>query len=125
MNVANVGIATIDANGRFLSINHQWQKILGYTADELKRLSTLDITHPDDLEISEKLFYELKSGIIDRYSLEKRYLKKDGSIAWVHLSASVTKDANGVIKDNLGVIVDITEKKQNELTIRDQNEVLK
>lgn len=83
MNVANVGIATIDADGKFLSVNHQLKRILGYTFKELRNLSTLDITHPDDLEISRELFDQMKEGIINQYSLEKRYLKKDGSVVWV------------------------------------------
>ena len=58
---------------------------MGYSEDELIKLTFQDITHPDDLNTVLSLLQQLIDGEIDRYQLEKRYITKAGSIVWIHL----------------------------------------
>ena len=58
---------------------------MGYSEDELLKLTFQDITHPDDLNTDLSLLQQLIDGEIDRYQLEKRYITKAGSIVWIHL----------------------------------------
>ena len=88
--------------------------ILGYAEEELSQLTFLDITHPDDREISKRKLEALMAGEIDSYRLEKRYVRKDGSIVWADLWSSTIRDANGEHAGTVAVIEDITERKQAE-----------
>ncbi len=77
---APIGIVTSGLDGRLLSVNPAFCNILGYSAEELTCLSIEHITHPDDWEETSKRFQALVQGDIDRYELEKRYIRRDGTI---------------------------------------------
>ena len=80
---AAVGIAHTDAGGRFLRVNEKFCAIIGYTREELLEKTFQDITHPDDLAASIEPFTVLMRGESPAFGLEKRYLRKDGSVVWV------------------------------------------
>ena len=88
--------------------------MLGYAEEELRQLTFLDITHPDDRQISKRNLEALMAGEIDSYRLEKRYLRKDGGIVWGDLWSSAIRDANGEHAGTVGVIEDITDRKKAE-----------
>jgi PAS domain S-box-containing protein len=113
-NQAAVGIAHIDPDGRWLRINQKFCEIVGYTEEELKGLTVLDITHPHDVEASHKHLQLLLDGKLGSYSLEKRYIRKDGSTVWVNLNVSVVSDPAGMHRYLVGVIEDITARKRAE-----------
>jgi len=73
---AAVGIDLVDSHGRFLEVNGMLCTLLGYTEDELRALTIYDVTHPEDVEMSAEKHAELLGGEIDKYRLEKRYMKK-------------------------------------------------
>ena len=89
-----VGIARIAIGGKCLEVNKKLCEILGYTEDELMLLSFRDITHPEDLDINTAMAKEMVEKKRDSYSLEKRYIRKDGEVIWCHLSASLIKDVD-------------------------------
>ena len=94
-NQAAVGIAVTTLDGRFLDANQKFSDILGYSADELRHLTFFDITHPDDLADTTIAVRQLLAGFIPDYSLEKRYLRKDGSSVWSLSTVTLLKDAAG------------------------------
>lgn len=85
---APLGIALVMPNGSFWRLNQQFCEIVGYTKDEMRILTFQEITHPDDLDADLKLVEKLTKGEIDSYTLEKRYITKDGDTVWINLTAS-------------------------------------
>src|SRR5690606_14796053 len=77
---AAVGIAQINHKGQFLMVNAKFSEITGYAKEELLHKSFQDLTHPDDLEADLVQAESLFRGDINAYSMEKRYLRKDGTI---------------------------------------------
>ena len=90
---AAVGIAHVGLDGRWIRLNQRYCDITGYSRDELMRLRFQDITHPDDLDSDLDLARQLRDGVIPSYTLEKRYIKKDGSEIWVNLTGSSVRNA--------------------------------
>jgi PAS domain S-box-containing protein len=133
---AAVGIMLANAEGRFIQCNTKWLEMIGYACDELTRLSYLDITHPDDIDISRQHFEPLTANAINGYHIEKRFIRKNGSFFWADVSVTVIrkyslppldymwefpslpKEEQGEFEAVLGVIVDITERKQAEEALR-------
>jgi PAS domain S-box-containing protein len=117
-NQAAVGIGHMSPNGRWLRINQKYCDITGYTEEELKALTISEITHPDDREMSMKHFQLMLEGKLDNYSLEKRYIRKDGSTIWVNLIVSMVFDAERKPRFAMGVVADITRRKRAEEALR-------
>jgi PAS domain S-box-containing protein len=111
--MAGVGNAVVDvATQRFVRVNRRFEDITGYSAPELYQLTFGDITHPEDHSADDVRFRELVSGRQSSCDQEKRYLRKDGSVVWVHLSTTVICDAGGHARFQVGVITDITAQHQ-------------
>ncbi len=111
---AAVGIAQIDKDGHFLTVNEKFAEITGYTAEELVQKTFQEITHPDDLENDLKQAEAIYRGEIGSYSMEKRYIRKEGSTVWVKLTGSAVFDDSGGFEMFVGVVEDISEKKKTE-----------
>jgi PAS domain S-box-containing protein len=109
-NQAAAGMAQVDVDGRFLSVNQRLCDITGYSDDELLGMTFLDITHPEDRPTEQSLMRQMIDGQIDMFSLEKRYIRRDGRIVWVNLSRSVVRDGTGRMRYCIGVVEDITER---------------
>lgn len=121
-NNAAIGIDLVDEQGRFSHVNSALAKMLGYTPEEMKGLSFRDVTHPDDAESSRKSLEALVRGDMQRYRLEKRYLRRNGKVLWADLCVSVIRDERGQYVATIGVIVDITERKRAEAALRGSEE---
>ena len=113
-NHALVGIAEIDRTGRFLRANGQYSVMTGYSLDELRSMTFFDITHPADVEKDRSLFERQWSGSGKGYTLEKRYIRKDGDIIWVEVAASLVRDEEGGEGFGIRILRDITDKKRSE-----------
>ncbi|MCM4167680.1 Adaptive-response sensory-kinase SasA [Arenibacter antarcticus] len=111
------GMAVIDLKGKLQKSNIRTTAILGYSEEELRKLSFFDITHPDDLEETENLMSQLMDRKRDFYTLEKRYIHKKGHIIWAHVSLSAVKNEKGEYLHFVSQIEDITERKKNELLL--------
>ena len=111
---AALGMAHVGLDGRWLRINRKLCEIVGYTREELLYMTFQDVTYPDDLEADMAHVKELLEGRVDRYSMEKRYIRKDGSLVWVNLTASLLRDSDGDPKYFISVVEDISARKQME-----------
>jgi PAS domain S-box-containing protein len=111
---APIGMAITSSEFRFIRTNDKLAQMLGYSSEELSKLSFRDITHPDDLPRDDEQIARLRRGEIYQYVTEKRYLRKDGSVMWGHLSVSPVRDANGGVLYYVPLIIDITEQKNSE-----------
>jgi diguanylate cyclase (GGDEF)-like protein/PAS domain S-box-containing protein len=112
---ASVGMAQVSLQGRWLRVNPKLCEITGYSAEELLTISFQGITHPDDAARDPELLNSLLTNQIDSYQVEKRYIRKDGSIIWVAIQVSVVFTADGRADYGISVIQDISARKQAEL----------
>jgi diguanylate cyclase (GGDEF)-like protein/PAS domain S-box-containing protein len=116
---ASVGVALIDSNsGQFLRINKRYCEMVGYSMEELKQSTFMDITHPDDLQEDLDNMAGLRAGDLRQFSLEKRYFHKDGQIVWVTLNVSSSWEPGDPPTSHIAVVQDITERKRIELELR-------
>ena len=111
---AGIGIALVDMQGRFIKSNPSLQRWLGYSEEELGRMTFTDYTHPEDRNLVWGLFDELTTGKNHTYAIEKRYLKKDGEVVWGLLTVSIVRDKHGLSEYAVGMVQDITERKRAE-----------
>ena len=117
---SSVGIGLVDKNGYWFDSNKKLCSILGYSQTELKSLTFIDLTHPDDLERDAAHHKNLDENKKSFFQMEKRYIHKSKRIVWVNLLASSVKDRDGNILYYLAQIIDISEKKR----IEEQNAIL-
>ncbi|MBW2476601.1 MAG: transporter substrate-binding domain-containing protein, partial [Deltaproteobacteria bacterium] len=121
---AAVGIAHVSPEGNFLRLNQKFCDIVGYSQKELLALTFQDITHPDDLDMDLGLLQELLDGKNDSYSLEKRYLRKDGLTVWVNLTVKVLRRNDGSPRWFVSVIENISDRVRAEDQLRKSYEFL-
>ena len=120
---AAAGIAHISPDGGFISANARYCEITGYSVDEMRMLTFQSITHPDDLIIDLSNTEKLLSGEVSSYSIEKRYLRKDGSIVWVNLTSSLMRDREGRPEFLIAVVEDISSWKRIESELSRAKEI--
>jgi len=109
---AAVGVALIETKTRrFIEINHKYCDILGYPPEEATQLNISAITHPDDLATDLDNSERLQRGEIHEYSMEKRYVRKDGSVVWVNLAVSSLSEKGEQPEHHIAVAEDITGRK--------------
>jgi PAS domain S-box-containing protein len=121
---AAVGIAHVSSDGNFISINESLSKILGYSQEEIIGMNFRDITHPDDLEADVSLVNSTLNSTISTFSMEKRYIHKNGHTVWAHLTVSLLRDENNKPRYFISIIQDISERKTAELNARKSDERL-
>ena len=109
-NNANIGIAHVGLDGKWISINKSILKMLGYSEQELMKLTFQDITYPDDLQNDLEHFQALLDGKSDSYKIEKRYYKKNRELFWAMLSVAIIRDQDGPLYF-ISVIEDINTQK--------------
>ena len=114
INTSPIGICTVDELGYFSTTNLAFEQMVGYSKEECRDLSFFDLTHPSDRPINKKLFQSMFSKKTKGFSVEKRYVRKDGVIISVSVHAIAIADAEGNIKFGTAFVADITERKQVE-----------
>ena len=112
--LASVGISLVAPDGTWLSVNEPLCQIVGYSAEELSRMTFQDITHPQDLHGDLELLRKLVAGEMESYQIEKRYLHKDGHPVWISMSVSKKVSANGTLEHFIAVIRNIQARKEVE-----------
>jgi len=117
--LAGSGIAHIGMDRRFIRVNPRVCEIFGYSEEEMLRLTGRQISHPDDLDIINEQRPALHSGALDVVRLEKRYLRKDGSVVWVKFSMTVERDASGTPLYEIAVYDDITAQREAEARLKE------
>ena len=114
-----VGMVIGGLDYRFRKANKAFCEMTGYSEEELKQLTFLDITHPDDVEESERRARELfSSEAAQGYSLEKRYIRKNGEEMWGNLAVSLVPDRAGNSHYGMGMLEDITDRKRTEAILQ-------
>lgn len=114
---AAVGIAHVAPDGRWLRVNRKLCEILGYSREELLARTFQDITHPDDLDADLDYVRRMLAHQIDTYSMEKRYIRKDGSAIWINLTVALTRKPDGTPDYFISVVEDIRARKQAEAAL--------
>ncbi len=107
---APIGLATVSLDGRFQEVNESLCAITGYDKQELEALTFQAITHPEDLESDLDNARKLLGGEIPFYKMEKRYVRKDGSIVWIQLTSSLLRNPDGAPLHFIAQIEDISER---------------
>jgi PAS domain S-box-containing protein len=112
------GIALADSSGRFLAANFAYQRMLGYSEEELRSLSFVDITHEDYRDANSELTTELLEGKREYFEMEKRYRRKDGKLIWVRVHVSLVSGTQSIPRFLLAIVEDITVRKRAEEELR-------
>ena len=109
---AAVGIALADLQGRFLQVNARLAEISGYSVEELKERSVLQVTHPDDVAFTEDAMKRLVTQDIAHAAIEKRWVRKNGTSVWTLSTVTVMRDRVGRPLNFVGIVEDITERRR-------------
>ena len=115
---AAVGIAHVSPKGKFIRINERACHIWGYERSELKQMTFQEITHPRDLNVDMDLLQQVVDGKIPRYTIEKRYIRKNGYPVWCNLTVSLLRNPDGTPRYFISVVEDITQRKKAEERLR-------
>ena len=116
---ASIGMAQCDPQtGQWVRVNQKMCQITGYSAAEMLEMHVRDITHLEDRQKDSEEFQRVVRGELPSYHLEKRYVCKDGAVAWVNVNMTVIRDASGKPIRTMAAIEEITDRKQTEETLR-------
>jgi PAS domain S-box-containing protein len=119
-----VGIAVIDQQHHFAGANEAFQKMVGYSAEELQSLGPLEITHQEDREATQEMLDDVRGAMRQDHPLEERYHRKDGEVIWVRVSIARALDPRSGLPGTPAVIEDITERKRAEIAWHDARDAL-
>ena len=115
-----IGVALVSPKGHWNVVNNKICQMLGYSKKELKLLTFQDLTHPEDLQMDLAGLKKLINGEISNYNIKKRYISKNKTIIYAHLSVSSVRNGEGEIINFVSQIIDITERKK----IEEENKLL-
>ena len=111
---AAIGIVEIDGEGRFLRVNEAICAITGLSREELLGWTLFGRTHPDDRRLDEELYRRQVAGELGIYSVEKRFVRRDGRTIWIAVRSSTVRDTDGRFLYGVRVVQDITQRKAAE-----------
>ena len=117
-----VGMAITSPEKGWIHTNEKLQQMLGYTHDELSGLTWADVTYPDDLAEDVKQFERLLHSEINDYMMEKRYIRKNGTIIYTNLAVSCVRNEDSSVNYVLALLEDITARKQMEMSLKEAND---
>jgi PAS domain S-box-containing protein len=106
------GVTFLDENQRFITTSRTFQSMVGYSDEELRHLTPLDISVPGEREINEDFFSQMRRGERQHYEMIKRLRCKNGKLIWIHLYVFAITDRKSGTQLPFGIAFDITEKKQ-------------
>ena len=121
---AVVGIAVVSLDLQILKVNRILCELLGYSEDDLKKMTVEEITHTDDREMTWKNIKNTVTENLPGIDFEKRYITKDGSTKWVHVHTSLLRDERGVPINFMGIVLDISSRKQAEYSMKEYQDQL-
>ena len=121
---SSAGIALVTPDGRYIAANLALQKMLGYTEEELQRLTALEVSHEEDRAGTEAILAESADGQRRDYRIEKRYRRKDDNVIWADVSSTLVPPTGSAPAFFATVVVDITERKRAEEELRESEQRL-
>ncbi|MDQ2622133.1 MAG: EAL domain-containing protein [Actinomycetota bacterium] len=113
-----IGLCLVQPDGTFERVNHTFEDITGYSADELTGMTFADITHHEDLDQDLELSGAMFRGVTDSFEMEKRYVRKGGEVVWVHLNSTMLDDSQGNPTVALSMVQDVTERHELSRQLR-------
>jgi len=116
---APIGKCLVGLDGTFLKVNPMLCEMVGYSREEMLALNFQAITHPDDLDADLSLVEDLYNGRISTYRMDKRYIRKDGSIIWIQLAVSRVDNPDGSPRYFISQIEDLTARRAAEAALKD------
>ena len=116
------GIAITSPEKGWIQVNDRICSILGYSRDEIVRMTWSEMTHPDDLAADLEQFSRILSGQIDQYNMEKRFIRKNGTVVWTRLSVGCVRKPDGSVDHTIALLEDITSSKQAEEELKESEE---
>jgi PAS domain S-box-containing protein len=122
---AAIGIGLVNRRGQPIETNPALQKMLGYTTEELRSMAFTDYMHPEDATADMALFEEMVADKRNQYQIEKRYIRKDGQTIYGQVTLSAVRNADGKLEFVIGMLEDITERKQAEEELKKREEHFK
>jgi formate hydrogenlyase transcriptional activator len=120
-----IGVALTDLNGRFLAVNRAYEKMLGYSEEELRKLTFMEITEEDYRDANSGLVGELLEGKRQQFQIEKQYRRKDGTLRWVNNNVSLVPGTESMPRFIMALSEDITQRKQAEESLRKSEDELR
>jgi PAS domain S-box-containing protein len=117
--LSTIGMAQVSRDFKYFRVNRKFCQMLGYSEQELLRLTFLDVTHPDDREVSATQVSAGFAGELAGSHLEKRYVRKDGEIIWALVNWAIIPDAEGGALHTVASVQDITARKRAEGALRE------
>jgi len=122
---APVGICWAESRtGRLLGVNPKYCEILGRTEEDLLSRNFQSLTHPDDLAGNLEKLRQLREGELQRYEIEKRYLRPDGSIRWAEVEVVAMWAKGEEPAWHMAIVQDVTDRKQSEERLREYERVV-
>lgn len=118
---SEVGMNVRDKESRYLNVNPAFARMMGYSKEELLGVNFNAITHPDYVEAGMANIKTLLTGQRDHFQMEKKFIRKDGSILWADVTVSAIRDETGNISSFIGVTQDITGRKWTQDDILNLN----
>ncbi|MEA5465984.1 PAS domain S-box protein [Leptothoe sp. PORK10 BA2] len=115
---AAVGICHVSTTGHFARLNQRFCQLVGYSRSELLNLTFQNITYPEDLDADLTNVQQLLAGQLETFHMEKRYIRKDGTVTWVNLTCSLVRRQGGDPDYLISVVEDINARKQTEEMLR-------
>jgi PAS domain S-box-containing protein len=109
-----IGISMADTQLRYLDSNPSFQRMLGYSGTELKAKSVRDVTHPEDYARNVQLCDELLAGTREQFSMEKRFIPRNGALTWGRITVLLIRGADGAPHHFTSIVEDITERRRSE-----------
>jgi PAS domain S-box-containing protein len=109
---AAIGIAHLTLAEEWISVNQRYCEITGYSREEILELKVENLTHPEDVPATREFIARIRSGELPEYKMEKRFVRKNGAIIWVHLTVSVVRSTNSDPLYLVAFVEDITERRQ-------------
>jgi PAS domain S-box-containing protein len=111
---AAIASALMSLDGVILDVNERACEVIGYSKDELVGLSTAAITHPDDVAADKEIFERFRTGALDRHTVEKRNVRRDGRVASVRRNLALVRDGDGKPLYIVAQILDLTLRKESQ-----------
>ena len=111
---AAIGIVHLTLDAQWISVNQRYCEITGYSREEILQTRVEDLTHPDDVPATLEFIRRIRDGELPEARMEKRYIRKDGSVIWVNLTVSIVRSVDGQPLYLVGFIEDITQRRDAE-----------
>lgn len=119
-----IGMAVTSLDTRWLEVNDRLCEILGRSREELLQSRWAELTHPDDLGPSLSEFNRLLAGEIDHYTLDKRFIRRDGSLVYTTVHVRAFRKNDWSIDHIVSLTEDITARKEAEEALRQSHDQL-